>query len=68
VDGASEERDIERRLDEHQKKRFEAVEFVVEKNLWNPQVPRRKENKRVRVRVALPEVELCTQVKCAEGR
>jgi hypothetical protein len=57
------------RYDEQQKKRFKTIELIVEEGPWDPKPARRRtDDQRVRVRVALPEVELRNQVKHAGGR
>jgi hypothetical protein len=56
------------RYDEERKKRVKTVELIVEESEWEPTLSRRVGESLVRVRVALPEVEVRSQVKRAGGR
>ena len=56
------------RYDEQRKKRFKTVELIVEESDWEPVGCQRAAESVVRVRIALPEVEVRNQVKRAGGR
>jgi hypothetical protein len=56
------------RYDEQRKKRFKTVELIVEESDWEPAGCQRAAESVVRVRIALPELEVRNQVKRAGGR
>jgi hypothetical protein len=56
------------RYDAQQKKRFKTVELIVDEIDWEPKARRLAGDTLVRIRVALPEVEVRRQVKDAGGK
>ncbi len=55
------------RYDTQGKRRYKTVELIVEEGDWEPSVPKRARDRLVKIRLAVPEIALRTQVKQAGG-